>query len=130
MSKLLRAQSTSTAAASFLRSFLTLTELFTIIAKQRLQSPIILFIPEVLRGWLRAEPCCAGLFTKPRRQLLPCCLYSAIVLLKCNLKCGAILLAINKRRKCCFLICVSLLDGFRQIHMKLHIFMYLGQMFI
>lgn len=44
-------------------SFLTLTELFTNISKQRFQSPIIVFIPEVLRGWLKAEPCCAGLCT-------------------------------------------------------------------
>lgn len=63
MSKLLRAQSTSTGTASFIYSFLTLTMPFTNISKQRLQSAIILFIPEVLRGWLKAEPCCARLCT-------------------------------------------------------------------
>lgn len=60
MSKLLRAQSASPAAAGFLCGFMILTELFTNISKQRLQSPIVLFIPEVLRGWLEAEPCRAG----------------------------------------------------------------------
>lgn len=56
--------STSTAAESFLCGFLTVTELFTNISKPRLPSPIVLFIPEVFRGWLKADPCCAGLCTE------------------------------------------------------------------
>lgn len=64
-------------------------------------------------GWKQSPVVPGFVQTKPQRQPLPSWLYSAIVLLKCNLKCDAILLAINKQRKYCFLICVSLLDGFR-----------------
>lgn len=63
-------------------------------------------------GWKQSPVVLGFVQTKPLRQPLPCWFYLAIVLLKCSSKWDAIL-AINKRRKFCFLTCVCLSDRFR-----------------
>lgn len=66
MSELLRAQPTSPAAAGFLCGFMILTEPFTNISKQRLQPPVVLFVPEVLRaGWKQGPTVLGTAQTKP-----------------------------------------------------------------
>lgn len=56
-------------------------------------------------GWKQSPVMPGFVQTKPRRQLLLHWLCLTIVLLKCNIKCDAILLAINKMKK---ILCLDL----------------------